>query len=85
MIQTLSWRPASIIFGLLLHTLCAHAQSGDGGSADGYQNSDLGAAGTGADGDSSSSANLSRGAIIAISVMVALVVVGGGKFCSSVA
>lgn len=63
---------------LLLPALIA-AQSGDGGSANGFGNSNLGAAGTGADGNSNSSANLSKGAIIAISVVVAFVVVGGGK------
>lgn len=84
MIHTLGWQPASIFIGLLFHTLSARAQSGDGGSADGYQNSDLGAAGTGADGSSSSSANLSKGAIIAIAVVVALTVVAGGEFYHSV-
>lgn len=63
---------------LLCLTLVA-AQSGDGGSANGFDNSNLGAAGTGAEGKSNSSANLSKGAIIAISVVVAFVVVGGGK------
>jgi hypothetical protein len=69
-----------ISFGvILLQSLLAKAQSGDGGSADGFQNTNLGAAGTGAEGSSNSSANLSKGAIIAISVVVAIVVVGGGK------
>lgn len=80
MTYTQPWRSTSILLAVLSHAFLTNAQNGDGGAADGYSNSNLGAAGTGADGSSSSSANLSKGAIIAISVVVALVVVGGGKF-----
>lgn len=66
---------------LAILSLCftsIQAQSGDGGSAEGFSNSNL-SGGNGADGSSNSSANLSKGAIIAIAVVVALVVFGGGK------
>ncbi|KAK4922168.1 oxygen-dependent protoporphyrinogen oxidase, partial [Elasticomyces elasticus] len=63
---------------LLLFTLpFTNAQSGDGGTADGASNSNLGSTSNGADGGSNSSANLSRGAIIAIAIIVVLVVVSG--------
>lgn len=79
MARSTRWQPAGILLGIILHVLSVHAQSGDGGDVDGFSNTNLGAAGTGAEGSSSSSANLSRGAIIAIAVVVALVVIGGGK------
>ena len=67
-------------FVAALLSLQALAQSGDGGAAEGFSNSNLGTdAADGADGDSKSSANLSKGAIIAIAVVVAVVVVGGGE------
>ena len=74
---TLKWRYTLpfVLGGALL----VQAQSGDGGSAEGYQNSNL-SGGNGADGTSNSSANLSKGAIIAIAVVVALVVLGGGEY-----
>lgn len=64
----------------LLHCSWVHAQTGDGGAPDGYSNSNLGAAGTGADGSASSSANLSKGAIIAIAVVVIVVILAASKF-----
>lgn len=70
------------IFALLFTLLqCSgvHAQAGDGGGADGYSNSELGAAGTGNSGSANSSANLSKGAIIAIAVVVVVVVIAGGE------
>ncbi len=68
------------VLAIFLHILLAQAQTGDGGAAEGFSNSNLGTeAEDGADGDSNSSANLSKGAIIAIAVVVAAVVVGGGK------
>lgn len=76
-------RSTNILLAVLLHAIFANAQNGDGGATSGYSNSDLGAAGTGAEGSSSSAANLSKGAIVAISVVVALVVVGAGKFYST--
>lgn len=67
-----------LTLALLLCVVPIQAQSGDGGSAEGFSNSNLGG-GNGADGSSNSSANLSKGAIIAIAVVVALVVFGGSK------
>lgn len=67
-----------LLLGLLLCIVPTQAQNGDGGTADGYANSNLGAS-NGADGTSNSSANMSKGAIVAIAVVVALVVFGGGK------
>lgn len=69
----------SCMLAVLIHSLFAQAQSGDGGAAEGFSNSNLGSAGDGADGSSKSSANLSKGAIIAIAVVVGGVVIGGGK------
>ena len=65
-----------------LYALTVSAQSGDGGAANGFDNSNLSDSGNGADGASHSSANLSKGAIIAIAVVVAVVVMGGGKLTS---
>ncbi|KAK5103126.1 hypothetical protein LTS08_003930 [Lithohypha guttulata] len=59
------------------YALTVSAQSGDGGAANGFDNSNLSDSGNGADGASHSSANLSKGAIIAIAVVVAVVVIGG--------
>lgn len=67
----------SCLLALIAHGLLARAQSGDGGGTNGFDGSNLGAAGSGADGRSNSSANLSKGAIIAIAIVVAIVVVGG--------
>jgi hypothetical protein len=60
------------------------AQSGDGGGAGGVEPGDLGAGPTpgqdaGADGPDSGSVNLSKGATIAIALVVTFVVVIGGK------
>lgn len=68
----------SLVLAFLLCVAPIQAQSGDGGGAEGFGNSNLGG-GNGADGTSNSSANLSKGAIIAIAVVVALVVFGGSK------
>lgn len=74
----------SCLLAVFLHTLLVRAQSGDGGAAEGFSNSNLGTdAEDGADGDSNSSANLSKGAIIAIAVVVAAVVIGGGMLTTS--
>lgn len=67
---------------LWLYALTVSAQSGDGGAANGFDNSNLSDSGNGADGASHSSANLSKGAIVAIAVVVAVVVIGGGKSAS---
>lgn len=74
------WQLPNMLLVILLQALLVSAQNGDGGASTGFSGTDLGAAGTGAEGSSSSSANLSQGAIIAIAVVVALVVSGGGKF-----
>ena len=71
--------PKALWLLLTLHTLTSCAQQGDGGSAEGDSNSNLGDSGNGADGSSRSSANLSKGAIIGIAVVVGLVVIIGGK------
>lgn len=77
--RTSKWQSTTVLLAILLHFSRAYAQNGDGGGADGFSNSNLGAAGTGADGSANSSANLSKGAIVAIAVVVAVVVIGGGK------
>jgi hypothetical protein len=60
------------------------AQSGDGGGAGGVEPGDLGAGPSGpdagAEGSDSGSVNLSKGATIAIALVVSVVVVIGGKW-----
>ncbi len=62
------------------------AQSGDGGGAQGVEPGDIGAGpgisstDAGAEGPDTGSVNLSRGATIAISVVVSVVVILGGEF-----
>lgn len=73
-------RSLSCLLAVFLHTFLARAQSGDGGAAEGFGGTNLGTdAEDGADGDTKSSANLSKGAIVAIAVVVGVVVIGGGK------
>lgn len=77
-------RALSRLLAVSLCTVLAQAQSGDGGAADGASNSNLGSgAAAGAEGPSNSGLSLSRGAIIAIAVVVAIVVLGGGKSFTS--
>lgn len=60
------------------------AQNGDGGGAGGVEPGDIGAgpsdSDAGADGPDTGSVNLSKGATIAISVVVSFVVIIGGEF-----
>lgn len=60
------------------------AQNGDGGGAGGVEPGDIGAGPSstdaGADGPDTGSVNLSKGATIAISVVVSFVVVIGGEY-----
>jgi hypothetical protein len=62
------------------------AQNGDGGGADGVEPGDLGGPSSpdaGAAGQNTGSVNLSKGATIAISVVVSVVVLLGGEFSDS--
>lgn len=75
---------AFLIYLSYLQTARALAQNGDGGAAQGVQPGDIGSTPTsagnaGAEGPDTGAVNLSRGATIAIAVVVSLVVVVGSK------
>lgn len=71
---------STLLLAFFLHGNRVRAQDGNGGSADGAGNSQIGSTtNDGNVGSNSSSANLSTGAIVAICVVAAFVVVGIGE------